>query len=154
MKPLNAISAVQPGLCYFGIGSKSAERGLDETRSMTIFMSITSLSEKGRTFFENGETLRENLFVLTWESEDQLLAMLMLSDYVPGSKISALERAFDWNLLASFMLANVLTGLVNLSVDTLFASSVSALLILILNAFTLSVVIGIIDFYGVRLKFW
>ncbi|XVF52342.1 hypothetical protein PTKIN_Ptkin05aG0010900 [Pterospermum kingtungense] len=80
----------------------------------------------------------------------QLLAILMLSDFVPGS----LEKAFDRNLLASFLLANVLTGLVNLSVDTLFASSVSALLILIIYALTLSVVVGIIDFYGFRLKFW
>ncbi|XWS38763.1 hypothetical protein CRYUN_Cryun19dG0158200 [Craigia yunnanensis] len=78
----------------------------------------------------------------------------MLFDYVLGSKISALEKAFDRNLLASFLLANVLTGLVNLSMDTLFASSVSALLILIVFALTLSVVIGLIDFYGVRLKFW
>ncbi|XVF13642.1 hypothetical protein REPUB_Repub08aG0225300 [Reevesia pubescens] len=97
-----------------------------------------------------------NLAYVTWVLAQnlQVLAILMLSDYVPGSKISALEKAFDRNLLASFLLANVLTGLVNLSVDTLYASSVSALLILIVYALTLCVVIGIIDFYGVRLKFW
>ncbi|XP_007039469.2 PREDICTED: uncharacterized protein At4g17910 isoform X1 [Theobroma cacao] len=97
-----------------------------------------------------------NLPYVTWVLAQnlQLLAILMLSDYVPGSKMSALEKAFDRNLLASFLLANVLTGLVNLFVDTLFASSVSALLILISYALTLSVVMGIVDFYGVRLKFW
>ncbi|XWS62167.1 hypothetical protein CRYUN_Cryun07bG0187800 [Craigia yunnanensis] len=97
-----------------------------------------------------------NLAYVTWVLAQnlQLLAILMLSDYVPGSKILALERAFDRNLLASFLLANVLTGLVNLSVDTLFVSSVSALLILISYALTLSVIIGVTEFYGVRLKFW
>ncbi|THG19515.1 hypothetical protein TEA_027421 [Camellia sinensis var. sinensis] len=58
-----------------------------------------------------------------------VLAILMLSDYIPGHKISVLEQAFNRNLLGSFLLANVLTGLVNLFVDTLFASSVSALAI-------------------------
>ncbi|OMO77317.1 GPI-anchored wall transfer protein [Corchorus capsularis] len=97
-----------------------------------------------------------NLAYVTWVLAQnlQLLAMRMLSDYVTGGKISALEKAFDRNLLASFMLANVLTGLVNLSVDTLFASSISALLILTAYAFTLLFVMGIIDFYGIRLKFW
>ncbi|KAK6132041.1 hypothetical protein DH2020_034222 [Rehmannia glutinosa] len=48
---------------------------------------------------------------------------------------SALEEAFDRNLLASFLLANVLTGLVNLSVDTLSVSPISALAILFGYAF-------------------
>ncbi|XWS49550.1 hypothetical protein CRYUN_Cryun12cG0012600 [Craigia yunnanensis] len=43
----------------------------------------------------------------------QLLAILMLSVYIPGSKISALEKAFYRNLLSSILQANVLTGLVN-----------------------------------------
>ena len=103
----------------------------------------------------------------------QLLAILMLSGYVHGSKISALEKAFDRNLLASFLLVNItscsfihscakrilyfllwlkeitqqvfllslcwqmfsLGWLTSLSVGTLFASSVSAILILIVYAF-------------------
>jgi phosphatidylinositol glycan class W len=50
--------------------------------------------------------------------------------------------------------ANLLTGLVNLSVDTLSASSVSALSILLAYASILSTVVGIADFCGFRLKFW
>ncbi|KAK7844051.1 uncharacterized protein CFP56_011639 [Quercus suber] len=83
-----------------------------------------------------------------------VLAILMLSDYIPGSKTSILEEAFNRNLLGAFLLANVLTGLVNLSVDTLSASSVTALFVLVVYASTLSTVVGIADFCGIRLKFW
>ncbi|KAI8030971.1 Uncharacterized protein LOK49_LG01G01493 [Camellia lanceoleosa] len=84
----------------------------------------------------------------------QVLAILMLSYYIPGHKISVLEEAFNRNQLASFLLANLLTGLVNLFVDTLFASSVSALAILVVYTFILSLVVGFADFYGIKLKFW
>ncbi|KAK6132062.1 hypothetical protein DH2020_034198 [Rehmannia glutinosa] len=90
---------------------------------------------------------------LTLASNLQVLAILMLSDYVPGCKSSALEEAFDRNLLASFLLANVLTGLVNLSVDTLSVSPISALAILFGYAFILSFAVGFADFLGIKLKF-
>nr|GMD76282.1 GWT1 protein [Ipomoea batatas] len=80
----------------------------------------------------------------------QVLGIIMLSRH----KLSALEEAFDQNLLASFLLANVLTGLVNLSVDTLFVSSVSALAILQVYAFVLSLAVGFAKFYGIKFKFW
>ncbi|XP_027921855.1 uncharacterized protein At4g17910 isoform X1 [Vigna unguiculata] len=84
----------------------------------------------------------------------QLLSVLMLADLVPGRKTSVLEEAFSRNLLATFLLANILTGLVNLSVDTLSASSIKALIILLVYAYILSIVIGILDYFGIKLKFW
>ncbi|XP_017412220.1 uncharacterized protein At4g17910 isoform X2 [Vigna angularis] len=84
----------------------------------------------------------------------QLLSVLMLADLVPGRKTSILEEAFSRNLLATFLLANILTGLVNLSVDTLSASSIKALIILLVYAYILSIVIGIVDYFGIKLKFW
>ncbi|WVZ24221.1 hypothetical protein V8G54_002765 [Vigna mungo] len=84
----------------------------------------------------------------------QLLSVLMLADLVPGRKTSVLEEAFSRNLLATFLLANILTGLVNLSVDTLSASSMKALIILLVYAYILSIVIGIVDYFGIKLKFW
>ncbi|XP_047150534.1 uncharacterized protein At4g17910-like isoform X2 [Vigna umbellata] len=84
----------------------------------------------------------------------QLLSVLMLADLVPGTKTSVLEEAFSRNLLATFLLANILTGLVNLSVDTLSASSIKALVILLVYAYILSIVIGILDYFGIKLKFW
>lgn len=84
----------------------------------------------------------------------QVLAILMLSDYIPAHKISVLEEAFNQNLLASFLLANVLTGMVNLFIETLFASSASALAILVVYAFVLFLVAGLANFYGIKSKFW
>ncbi|XP_027081207.1 uncharacterized protein At4g17910 isoform X1 [Coffea eugenioides] len=84
----------------------------------------------------------------------QVLAILTLSDYIPGNRISILEEAFNRNLLASFLLANVLTGLVNLSIDTLFVSPATALAILLLYQFTLCAFVGCAYFFGVKLKFW
>ncbi|XP_022923254.1 uncharacterized protein At4g17910 isoform X4 [Cucurbita moschata] len=84
----------------------------------------------------------------------QVLAILMLSSYVTGNGTSVLEEAFNSNLLAAFLLANLLTGLVNLSVDTLSTSSIFALFILLAYAFTLSTLTGLAKFYGIRLKFW
>ncbi|GMH28807.1 hypothetical protein Nepgr_030650 [Nepenthes gracilis] len=84
----------------------------------------------------------------------QVLAILMLSEYLPGSKFTAVEEAFNLNLLGSFLLANVLTGVVNLSVDTISASSIEALVILITYAFVLCFVTGVLGFCGFRCKFW
>ncbi|XP_048500760.1 uncharacterized protein At4g17910 isoform X2 [Beta vulgaris subsp. vulgaris] len=84
----------------------------------------------------------------------EVLAIFMLSEFTPGSNFTALEGAFNQNLLASFLLANLLTGLVNLSVDTLFATSNEALAILVLYAFVLCFFTGLANFYGFRLKFW
>ncbi|KAI6707531.1 hypothetical protein NL676_010493 [Syzygium grande] len=84
----------------------------------------------------------------------QVLAILMLSDYVGGSKSSILEDAFNRNLLGSFLLANVLTGVVNLFFETLFASPLTSLAILLLYAYVLSVITGALEFYSIRLKFW
>lgn len=84
----------------------------------------------------------------------QVLGILMLSGYVAGNETTVLEEAINNNLLAAFLLANLLTGLVNLSVDTLSTSSISALFILLVYAFILSIAMGLAKFNGIRLKFW
>ncbi|GAB2209413.1 hypothetical protein Droror1_Dr00026627 [Drosera rotundifolia] len=84
----------------------------------------------------------------------QVLGILMVSDYSDGAKLTTMEHAFDLNLLGSFLVANVLTGLVNLFVETLFVSSSQAILILIIYAFVLCSVIGVLGFYRFRFKFW
>ncbi|CAH9117259.1 unnamed protein product [Cuscuta europaea] len=84
----------------------------------------------------------------------QVLGIIMLSGYASQPKISALEEAFNQNLLASFLLANMLTGLVNLSVNTLSVTSFSALAILLLYALVLSIAVGFANLYGLKFKFW
>ncbi|KAF6134610.1 hypothetical protein GIB67_025725 [Kingdonia uniflora] len=84
----------------------------------------------------------------------QVLAILTLGDLIPGQKTSALEEAFNLNLLAVFLLANVLTGLINLTVNTISTSSITALAILVGYAFVLSVLAGFAKILGIKLKFW
>ncbi|CAL0313024.1 unnamed protein product [Lupinus luteus] len=84
----------------------------------------------------------------------QLISILMLADLVPGRKTSILEEAYNRNLLATFLLANILTGLVNLSIDTLSVSSFTALSVMLIYSYILSTVIGFADYFGMKLKFW
>lgn len=97
-----------------------------------------------------------NMPYVTWvlAQDLQALGIFMLSSYIPMNKLSPLEEAIDQNLLATFLLANVFTGMVNMAVDTIFASPLSSLVILTAYAFGLSVIIGTIHFSGFRLKFW
>ncbi|XP_010240872.1 PREDICTED: uncharacterized protein At4g17910 isoform X2 [Nelumbo nucifera] len=84
----------------------------------------------------------------------QVLAILMLSDFIPGEHTSILEEAYNRNLLGTFLLANVLTGLINLYVDTISESTFAAFSILVGYSIVLSALIGIADFSGIKLKFW
>ncbi|KAI7729035.1 hypothetical protein M8C21_010114 [Ambrosia artemisiifolia] len=84
----------------------------------------------------------------------QMLGVITLSDYIPGGKLSVLEQAINRNLLAFFIVANLLTGLVNLSVNTLFVSSLTALLILIAYGFIICAGAAFADYKGIKLKFW
>ncbi|KAH0642905.1 hypothetical protein KY289_033879 [Solanum tuberosum] len=77
----------------------------------------------------------------------QVFAVLTLADYVPGYKVAALIEYFDRNLLGSFLLANVLTGMVNLSMDTLSVSPFVALAILVGYAYILSIAAAVAHFY-------
>ncbi|XP_008780594.2 uncharacterized protein At4g17910 isoform X2 [Phoenix dactylifera] len=84
----------------------------------------------------------------------QVLSILMLSDFTYVQKPLVLEEAFNQNMLGTFLLANVLTGMVNLSVDTLSASSIAAIGILLGYSSILTAVVGLACFYGIKLKFW
>ncbi|XP_039830848.1 uncharacterized protein At4g17910 isoform X5 [Panicum virgatum] len=92
--------------------------------------------------------------MLVFGQNFQVLSILTLAGFISYEKNLILEDAFNQNMLGSFLLANILTGLVNLSVDTLFASSLTAFMILSVYTFTLCVVTGLAHFFGVRMKFW
>lgn len=53
-----------------------------------------------------------------------------------------------------FMQGNLLTGLVNLWMNTLFVSPVTALFILVAYGFIICCVAGFADYNGIKLKFW
>ncbi|KAF8728830.1 hypothetical protein HU200_018115 [Digitaria exilis] len=92
--------------------------------------------------------------MLVFGQNFQVLSILTLAGFISYEKNLVLEDAFNQNMLGSFLLANILTGLVNLSVDTLSASSFSAFMILSVYTFTLCMVTGLAHFFGVRMKFW
>ncbi|KAM0860574.1 hypothetical protein ACQ4PT_046467 [Festuca glaucescens] len=68
--------------------------------------------------------------MLVFGQNFQVISILTLAGSTSYDKNLVLEEAFCQNMLGSFLLANILTGLVNLSVDTLSASSVTAFVIL------------------------
>ncbi|KAK3147096.1 hypothetical protein QOZ80_3BG0278000 [Eleusine coracana subsp. coracana] len=69
--------------------------------------------------------------MLVFAQNFQVLSILTLAGLLSHEKNLILEDAFNQNMLGSFLLANILTGLVNLSVDTLSASSLVAFMILL-----------------------
>ncbi|KAL5209053.1 hypothetical protein ABZP36_004676 [Zizania latifolia] len=92
--------------------------------------------------------------MLVFGQNFQVISILTLAGFISHEKNLVLEDAFNQNMLGSFLLANLLTGLVNLSVDTLSASSLAAFMILSVYSFTLCMVAGLAQFCGVRMKFW
>ncbi|XP_077243831.1 transferases, transferring acyl groups [Tasmannia lanceolata] len=143
---------------FFGNTTANKMRSVQWTRIRVwalavLFWSITIILDK---HVERISRRMCNLAYVTFvfAQNFQVLAILMLSDFIPGPKTSILEEAFNRNLLGSFVLANVLTGVINLYVDTLSASSLSSFSILVGYAFVLSVLSGIATFTGFKLKFW
>ncbi|XP_058085144.1 uncharacterized protein At4g17910 isoform X2 [Magnolia sinica] len=150
---------VQLGNClFFGTDSASKMRSVRWAIIRVwflslLFWSLTIILDK------NVERVSRRMCNLAYVSfvfaqNFQVLAILMLSDFFPGPKTSLLEEAFNRNLLGSFVLANVLTGIINLYVDTLSASSLASFCILVGYAFLLTVLTGIAMFSGIKLKFW
>ncbi|CAA6664057.1 unnamed protein product [Spirodela intermedia] len=84
----------------------------------------------------------------------QVFSIMLVSDLVPGQKPLLLEEAIDQNLLGVFLLANLLTGMVNLCVDTLSSSTVAAFGILSGYSVVLVGFVGLARFCRVKLKFW
>ncbi|KAJ1296932.1 hypothetical protein BS78_01G339300 [Paspalum vaginatum] len=87
-------------------------------------------------------------------SRRMVLSILTLVGFGSYKKNLVLEDAFNQNMLGSFLLANILTGLVNLSVNTLSVSSLTAFTILSAYTLTLCMITGLTHFCGVRMKFW
>lgn len=143
---------------FFGNNSQSASRSNKAAFIKTWLLGILTglLTLLLDRHIERVSRRMCNLAYVTWIASLnlQLIGGFMLTDYIPGSKISALEEAFNRNLLASFVLANIFTGLVNLTTDTLSTSTISAIFLLLGYTFCVSMIIGIADFYGIRLKFW
>ncbi|XP_031503469.1 uncharacterized protein At4g17910 isoform X2 [Nymphaea colorata] len=143
---------------FFGKNSRKADMNSVQTVQLRVmffsitFWLLTMLLDK---YVENVSRRMCNLAYVTLvlAQNFQVLAILMLSD-VLRSNLLVLEGAFDQNLLAAFLLANILTGLINLTIDTLFVSSAMALGVLLLYSMSLTFLVGCAKFLGMKLKFW
>ena len=74
-------------------------------------------------------------------------------DGKPTASFDLLE-AINANGLLYFLLANLLTGAVNLSTATMSASTSLALTELTVYILTLSAVVSVLYVYRIRVKFW
>lgn len=90
------------------------------------------------------------LFILAVNLEG--LGVLVLSESIPNVKQLLLEEIFTDNMLATFLLANVLTGLVNLSVNTIFASTSVAYSVLVLYSLVLVAGMGLMKILNLKVK--
>ena len=89
----------------------------------------------------------------------QILACCLIDTFVFSKSeatkdrtVSRILKAFNRNGLAMFLLANLLTGLVNLTLPTLHLSSLSAMGVLIVYMAVLSVTAVGLDVYDVSIK--
>ncbi|KAH9534510.1 hypothetical protein CY35_17G009000 [Sphagnum magellanicum] len=92
------------------------------------------------------------LFVLAQNFE--VIGIFMVADLlVPPKPILVLE-IFNHNLLPTFLLANLLTGLVNMSMHTIFVSSSKAFATLLAYLAALVGMMALAEAKKLRLKFW
>ncbi|KAH0450017.1 hypothetical protein IEQ34_020709 [Dendrobium chrysotoxum] len=143
---------------FFVNGASTKAANKQHTRSSVwilciIFWSLTVILDR---YVERVSRRMCNLSYVTFvlALNLQVLSVLMLSDFVPVQRPLLLEEVFNQNLLGSFLLANVLTGLVNLSIDTLSASSIAAVSILVGYMLFLIAAVSFAWFHNVSLKFW
>ncbi|KAH7447353.1 hypothetical protein KP509_01G103000 [Ceratopteris richardii] len=80
------------------------------------------------------------------------IGVLVVSDAFPNMNLLTVERIFTENMLATFLIANVLTGLVNLSINTIFAPASMAFGVLLLYALVLLLGMGIINSLKIKIK--
>jgi phosphatidylinositol glycan class W len=92
------------------------------------------------------------LFVLAQNFE--VIGIFMLAEVLVPLRELALLNAFNRNLLPTFLVANVLTGVVNMSMYTIFLAPVKAFATVLLYAFSLVGIMGLADAKKLRLKFW
>ncbi|OAE33024.1 hypothetical protein AXG93_1913s1260 [Marchantia polymorpha subsp. ruderalis] len=92
------------------------------------------------------------LFVLAQNLE--VIAIFLTADSMLPPRVMPLLRIFDQNMLATFLWANILTGLVNMSMQTIFAPTHVAMGALSSYLACLVGGMGIVDALGLKLKFW
>ncbi|GBG64682.1 hypothetical protein CBR_g46224 [Chara braunii] len=106
------------------------------------------------TYVQRASRRMCNMTFVIWILAQDLQAVILFlaaSITFPHYPVRVLE-GFDHNLLPLFLLANVLTGLANMTMDTIVASHWTGLLVITLYITVVSAVGVVVS--NVRLKFW
>ena len=86
-----------------------------------------------------------NLFVISF---------FILFDFLTCKSPSNTLLSFNKNQLFCFLFANICTGVVNLSIKTIYSSNFVALIILFSYLFVVSLASFLLDSYNISLKWW
>ncbi|KAL2649543.1 hypothetical protein R1flu_017671 [Riccia fluitans] len=92
------------------------------------------------------------LFVLAQNLE--VIAIFLTAESLLPPRVMPLLQIFDDNMLCTFLWANILTGLVNMSMETIFAPTLVAMGALLTYLLLLVGGMGIVASRGLKLKFW
>jgi glucosaminylphosphatidylinositol acyltransferase len=99
-----------------------------------------------------------NLPYVLWAASHNVLVvglLLAVDALAPIPATSLTLKAVNRNQLAFFLMANLMTGAVNLHMRTLYAPSSTAFVILLGYMFSLCLVFALLDcVFNVSLKFW
>ena len=63
-------------------------------------------------------------------------------------------KAVDFNPLLFFLVANLLTGMVNMSVETINTDDIQAVIIIIAYQAVLAVIVKLLYKFNIKMKFW
>jgi phosphatidylinositol glycan class W len=81
-----------------------------------------------------------------------LIGLLLIEFYIKDHKVSVLLRAVNRNQLILFLIANLMTGGVNLILNTLETSDYAAVGILSLYMFLYGLAATALDFFNITIK--
>ncbi|KAG0566222.1 hypothetical protein KC19_7G047100 [Ceratodon purpureus] len=83
-----------------------------------------------------------------------VVGIFMLAEVLMPLREVKLLNVFDRSLLSTFLVANLLTGLVNMSMYTIFVDSAKAFVVVLTYTLALVGLIGLADVNNLKLKFW
>lgn len=81
-----------------------------------------------------------------------IIGLYLMEFYVRDQKVSVLLRAINKNQLALFLIANFMTGFVNLVLNTLETSDYAAVGILSIYMFLYGLIAAALDFFNLNIK--
>ncbi|KAI3656382.1 hypothetical protein MP638_006159 [Amoeboaphelidium occidentale] len=160
---LDLLSANKEGVCSFigylglffvgaSIGTQTVDRSSNSSWGMHGFVLsfvYVSLTVQG---FLTSRRMVNSMFVLGVTALN--LVVLSITKMFQRADTPFLLNAVNRNQFSVFLVANLLTGLINMNYKTLFADDLTAFLILIGYAFLLALFSGWLHYYNIKIKFW